>query len=170
MKLKNNKKIKAFIFFSVTILVLVSLVGFIALFFNKPLNLGTDATDTNNSNSNNNSDSNQENTLPEDTGFINLDIAQILINNTDVSSITLFDGSNQRYYFSKSAIEKNISNLIYKAIYLTEDFNDDIANFVKNIRFKLSQNNNELIVNLYLYSKLIKEKKYRSFFRLWIIQ
>ncbi|RXY97069.1 hypothetical protein D8X55_01150 [Malacoplasma penetrans] len=116
MKLKNNKKIKTFIFFSVTILVLVSLVGFITLFFNKPLNLGTDATDTNNSNSNNNSNNNQENALPEDTGFINLDIAQILINNTDVSSITLFDGSNQRYYFSKAAIEKNISNLIYKAV------------------------------------------------------
>lgn len=168
MKFKNSKKkIKSFIFFSVIILILTSLAAFIALFFNKPLNIWTDNTNnSNNKDDNSNSGTSNSN---DDSNFMDLEIAQTLVNKTNISSITFYDNNSQKYYFSKNEIENNISNLIDKAISLTEDFNDDISNFMKNIKFKLANNNSELTINLYLYSKLIKQKKYKSFFKLLII-
>ncbi|MDE5767565.1 MAG: hypothetical protein K2H56_03375 [Malacoplasma sp.] len=159
MKSKSKKTLKTFAFFCCAALILGSLITFITLFFNKPIAIEYD--DLSKKDDPINNENNED--------FHNLKIASILVNQTNVALLTYFDSNKNEYFFGEKNFQDNIFSLINKSIEFSNDFVDNLENYSKNLKFIFSKNNKEVVVNLYLFNNVIKQKKYKSFFKLIII-
>lgn len=158
MKSKNKNKIKTFAFFCCVTLVFGALITFITLFFNKPISI--EYGDLNDENDSKNK---------SDDDFYNLEIANILVNQTNVSLLTYYDSNKSEYFFGEKNFQDNIFSLINKSLEYSNDFIDNLENYSKNLKFIFQKNNKEVIINFYLLNNVIKQKKYKSFFKLTII-
>lgn len=71
---------------------------------------------------------------------------------------------------SKINIEKHLGKIIKDAFSNSFEFrNENIDDYNLKIRYKLNEYENDLKINIFLYNKSIKNKKYRSSCRIYII-
>lgn len=71
---------------------------------------------------------------------------------------------------SKINIEKYLGKIIKNAFSNTFEFrNENIDDYNLKIRYNLNEQENDLKINIFLYNKSIKNKKYKSFCRIYII-
>lgn len=167
MKLKSKKnKIKVFAFFSVILIVFCSLVTLVAYFFNKPLEI-ISKDDPEDSSSNNEGASNNDSSNNNYSDYINISLADIIVEKTDVQSLAYYDQSLNQYFFGEINFKNNIATLINKALTLSSDFTDNLKNYSKKIRYRFDDNKS-VTINAFIVNNLIKTKKYKSFFKLII--
>lgn len=151
MKFKKAK-IKNVAYFLVVILIGSSLVTFISVFYNKSFDINAIE------------DSENDNALE----FKNINIASKFENNFYGEQITSYSKSKNQYLFDKQKINSNFFNIVNSILKYDKDFNDDPNDYEKVLRYNILDNQQEIIINLFLYNKLLKSKRFKTFFKLSI--
>lgn len=177
MKKFKKNSLKTFWFFSIAFLACGSLVTFVSIFFNEKKQVGNDGIENNGSENNNNGNDNGSNNNENNNNsneseenlndYDDLDITKEIVSDSNLNNLTIFS-PKEEYIFNKPKIDKNIVSIINNALLKSTNFTDEITNYRKIVRYMISANKKELIINLFLYNKIIKTKRYKSFFKLII--
>lgn len=99
-----------------------------------------------------------------DDAFINIDMNDELKNqNLGI----LVNKKTKR--FSDNQIKNNFGDLVKKTIIYTDGFiNEDINDYLIKILYNLNESKNNLKANIFLYNKKVKNKKFKSFFQVFL--
>ncbi|MBD5445986.1 MAG: hypothetical protein HDR31_01570 [Mycoplasma sp.] len=170
MKIKNNfyilknkflnkiksKKIKTLILTCASVISISVIVIFISIFANQSNEPKISATDYTNSKG------------------MKLNLAKDIMSqkeNLNFLINSVFDKQNNTYnfYFGEDKIKNYIFNIVNDALQNNEDFDDSPSDYSKTVRYKFLSNQKQVIINLFLYNKTIKSKKYISNFKISII-
>lgn len=148
-KFTFNKKYKIIGIIFLIIVLVPSIIGVLLIFSN--------------SNVNNKTNINNDYELNE---FNNISVYKY-INKNSLKDLLKNNNSNE---MSKTNIEKNLGKIIKNAFSNSNEFkNENIDDYNLKIRYKINDQENDLKINIFLYNKLIKNKKYKSSFRIYII-
>lgn len=72
--------------------------------------------------------------------------------------------------FSKENVKNNLMRLSKNSIDNCSDFkSENINNYDLKLRYFINKELNNIKVNIFMYNKLIKNKKFKTFYRLYII-
>lgn len=148
-KFTFNKKYKIIGIIFLIIVLVPSIIGVLLIFSN--------------SNVNNKTNINNDYELNE---FNNISVYKY-INKNSLKDLLKNNNSNE---MSKTNIEKNLGKIIKNAFSNSNEFkNENIDDYNLKIRYQINDQENDLKINIFLYNKLIKNKKYKSSFRIYII-
>ncbi|WP_412032181.1 hypothetical protein [Malacoplasma muris] len=82
---------------------------------------------------------------------------------------SLLEDSNVQK-FSQNKIRNNIMRISRNSIDNSNDFkSENINDYEIRLRYFLNDEFNDLKINIFMYNKLIKNKKFKTFYRLYII-
>lgn len=151
----NSKKTKSFIYFFISILACASIVTFISFFVEKEIKVKNYKVNVNDD--------------FENDSMINLNLGKEIINNNNLEKLVKFNQKQNNYFFNKKNIDTNIFDILNIILYKNNKFNDDPNTYKKILKYKFLNNNKEVIFNLFLTNKLIKSKKFKSYFKLIIV-
>lgn len=148
-KLKFSR-IKNISFFLLICFSTVSIASFIALFYGSNLK-------------NSNQDNENNNTL--ETDYLYLNFSEKDINKTNIKNMVIFK-DNFGYIFDKSLINNNLGNFIDQLLTKNINFTDNINDYLKVVKYQISDDKKSLIINLFLYNRLLKIRRFKSFFQI----
>lgn len=148
MKFKKIR-IKTISYFLIIIFIGSAIVTFISVFNNKTINNVID-----------------DDTNKDDSQFIN--IAQDFSNKYYIEQITTFQSNTGEYFFDKDLIKENILQIIKSILLYDNEFDDSPDDYNKIVRYLIDSSKKELTINLFLYNKLIKSKRFKSYFKIVI--
>lgn len=92
-----------------------------------------------------------------------------MVEKTNIKSLISYDYDKKEYVFVLTQIQKELAQLLEKALDYHAGFKDKKEKYEKNIKFLLSDDKKSLTVNFFLYNRIIKSKKYKNYFRLHIV-
>lgn len=98
--------------------------------------------------------------------YTELNINNEIVNNAKVNNLISYSLIDYEYYFDINKIDKYLFDLINSILVTNKIFNDNVDDYEKIAKYKILQNEKVLIVNLFLHNKLVKSKKFLSFFKL----
>ncbi len=147
-KLFTKNRIKYITIVCFSALVIGSIFGIASIFLNE----------------NNSSNNDYDNSEYDEFIFISIEneIKQQNLN-------SLLEDSNVQK-FSQNKIRNNIMRISRNSIDNSNDFkSENINDYEIRLRYFLNDEFNDLKINIFMYNKLIKNKKFKTFYRLYII-
>lgn len=141
------KKIKTISYFCLSFFLMGSIAVFISLFLNEKYQIKVVEENENNK-------------------YIDLNIANEIILDSNLNAIVSYNRNEKEYYFSKTNIDNHFLTIIENTLKVSPNFDHDINDFYKVVKYKLLDGNKSVIFNIYLHNKKIKSIKYKSYFKL----
>ncbi len=153
--ISKSKKIKNISMSLLFIFMCCSISTFIAVFFNK--NYEIESEEIEDSSTNN-----------DEKDFKSIDISKEFATNYKTKEMIDFSYIDNDFIFKKELIDSVFFNILTTSLEKNSSFNDNANDYTKNAKYQISDNRKQLIINIFLFNKKNKSKKYKSCFKLII--